>query len=114
MRTGPSQFGAFFDQIVSNPSQYGFTSATNACVNGNQVCATPSTYFFYYGGHPSTAASQIVGNELYQEALVLPEPATLTLFGAALGPLLLGGRGRLAKPRKAQPGSERQGGRLTG
>ena len=101
---GLSQFGQFFDQIVMNPAQNGFTNATDACVNGNQVCATPSTYFFYYGGHPSTAASQIVGNELFQEALALPaagatavpEPATAAMFGMGTIGLLLARRKRQA------------------
>lgn len=90
-----SDFGGFLDQVQANPAQYGLTNATDACVNGNQVCATPSTYFFYYGGHPSAATSVIVGQDLYQEALALPtatavpEPPTLALFGLALGSLAL-------------------------
>lgn len=90
-----SNFGGFLDQVQANPGQYGLTNATDACVNGNQVCATPGTYFFYYGGHPSAATSVIVGQDLYQEALALPaatavpEPTTLSLFGLALGGLAL-------------------------
>ena len=70
---GISQFGHFYDQIVANPSQYGFTNATDACVVGDKVCATPNTYVFYYGGHPSTAAAKLVGDALYHEALALSD-----------------------------------------
>ena len=88
---GLSQFGQFFDQIVANPSQYGFTNATDACVNGNQVCATPDSYFFYYGGHPSTAASRIVGEDLFQESLALPEAAATAVPEPATAALLAAG-----------------------
>lgn len=97
---GLSAYGQFFDQIVSNPSQYGFTNATDPCVRGNQVCATPDTYFFYYGGHPSTAASRIVGSELAQEALAVPEPASAAVFAAGLAGVALIRRRTAAGARK--------------
>jgi len=105
--TSLSGFGQFLDQIQANPSQYGLTNATDPCVNGNRVCATPSTYFFYYGGHPSNATSQIVGYDLYQEALALPEPATVpepataALLGTGVGFLFLTRRKRYSTSSRA-------------
>jgi phospholipase/lecithinase/hemolysin len=68
-----SQWGAFFDMILENPSKYGFTDVTNQCA-GRSIfnqdttpCATPATHFYYHEAHPSTAASKVVGDMLYDE-----------------------------------------------
>ncbi|MBB5063465.1 SGNH/GDSL hydrolase family protein [Granulicella mallensis] len=70
-----SQWGAFFDVILENPSKYGFTDVTNQCA-GRSIfnedttpCATPATHFYYHEAHPSTAASKVVGDMLYDELM---------------------------------------------
>ena len=70
---GLSNWGPDYDNIISNPSTYGFTNVTDACL-GNSACTDPSKYFYYYNSHPSDAAHHIVGDELYQEVLGLPTP----------------------------------------
>lgn len=68
-----SQWGAFFDAVMDNPSKYGITDTTNQCA-GREIfeedatpCASPATHFYYHKGHPSTAVHKIVGNMLYAE-----------------------------------------------
>ena len=74
-----SNWGPDYDQILTNPEQYGITNTTDPCDNlsappGTPVCSTPNQYFYYYNSHPSDASHQIVGGELYQEVLGLPSP----------------------------------------
>ncbi len=84
-----SNWGPDYDQILSNPSAYGFTNATSPCLNGTTACATPDQYFYYFNGHPSAAAHRIVGNELVAEAEAIPEPISVSLLGAGLIPTVL-------------------------
>ncbi len=76
IRIANSNWGLFFDQVITHPAQYGLTNTTDACAgqptlgpNPAPVCASPSTYFYYYTAHPSTAAHHAVGDLLYTEAL---------------------------------------------
>lgn len=75
IRIASSRWGAFFDEVITNPAKYGLTDTTSACAQRAfrgeqiQVCASPDTYFFYHDGHPSTAAHRAVGEMLYQEAI---------------------------------------------
>jgi phospholipase/lecithinase/hemolysin len=68
-----SQWGAFFDAVMDNPSKYGITDTTNQCA-GRAIfdeditpCASPATHFYYHKGHPSTAVHKAVGDMLYEE-----------------------------------------------
>ena len=75
IRIATSDWGPFFDQVITHPAQYGLTNTTDACaglptLSGNQPhCATPQTWFYYYSAHPSTAAHRAVGEMLFREAL---------------------------------------------
>lgn len=70
-----SQWGHFFDQVITHPADYGLTNVTDQCagraLRNEDVtpCATPQTYFFYHPGHPSAATHKVVGDMLYQEAV---------------------------------------------
>jgi phospholipase/lecithinase/hemolysin len=70
-----SNWGGFFDEVITNPGKYGLTNTTDKCAGralrdeDTTPCATPATYFFYHEGHPSTAAHKVVGDMLYDEAV---------------------------------------------
>jgi len=70
-----SQWGSFFDEVITNPAKYGLTDTTSACAQRAfrgeqiQVCSSPETHFYYHESHPSTAAHRAVGDMLYQEAI---------------------------------------------
>lgn len=81
-----TNWGPDYDDIITNPSRYGITNTTDACLN-NSACTNPNAYFYYFNSHPSDASHRIVGNELYQEALAIrpvPEPMSLTLLCTGL------------------------------
>ena len=92
-----SNWGPFYDDIILNPSKYGFTNVTDLCAGraifgeDTTPCATPDTYFYYHASHPSTDAHRVVGDELYQEILAqtqpVPEPETMVLFASSLASL---------------------------
>jgi len=76
IRIANSDWGPFLDQVITHPAQYGFTDTTSPCAESLPLhhqnplaCASPSTHFYYYEAHPSTAAHRAVGNMLYTEAL---------------------------------------------
>jgi phospholipase/lecithinase/hemolysin len=75
IRIANSNWGPFFDEVISNPAKYGLTDTTHPCAGrfihheDTTPCASPATHFFYHDGHPSTAAHRAVGDLLYQEAL---------------------------------------------
>ena len=85
-----TNWGPDYDDIISNPSKYGITNATDPCYDiptQKQTCSNPNSYFYYFIAHPSDASHRIVGNELYQEALAIrpvPEPMSLTLLCTGL------------------------------
>lgn len=80
-----SNWGPDYDDILTNPANYGITNTTTACA-GPPVCATPDTYFYYVNSHPSDASHHIVGNEIFTEVLGLaaptavPEPSTWAMM----------------------------------
>lgn len=50
------------DTIVANPGAFGLTNVTDACFNGVSVCATPGTYFYFDGVHPTARGHQILAS----------------------------------------------------
>lgn len=75
LRIANSQWGPFFDEVLTNPAKYGFADSTTQCAersfNGQpeKACSNPETHFYYHDSHPSTAAHRFVGQMLYQEAI---------------------------------------------
>ena len=70
-----SQWGPYFDEVISHPAKYGLTDTTNRCAGrtlfheDSTPCASPETHFYYHEGHPSTAVHKAVGDLLYSEAM---------------------------------------------
>ena len=55
------------DQIVANPSAFGFKNVTSPCFSGNfstagSVCADPNKFLFWDGEHPTAAADALTAN----------------------------------------------------
>jgi len=68
-----SNWGPYFDEVLRNPSAYGIRNTTDKCA-GRTIfdedatpCASPSTFYYYHAGHPSTAVHRAVGAKLYEE-----------------------------------------------
>lgn len=70
-----NRFGEYIDDILDHPARYGITETSKACAGralfeeDTTPCATPDTYFYYHGSHPSTAVNKIVGDKLYMEII---------------------------------------------
>lgn len=68
-----SRWGQFFDDVIANPANYGITETTKACAGraifdeDTTPCATPSAYYYYHAGHPSTAVHKAVGEKLWRD-----------------------------------------------
>jgi len=75
MRIANSQWGSFFDEVITNPAKFGLADTATPCSDrpfGPQkiaTCSNPDAHFFYHEGHPSTAAHRAVGELLYREAI---------------------------------------------
>jgi outer membrane lipase/esterase len=46
--------------LANNPGAFGLTNAKDACFNGVTVCATPGTYLYWDGVHPTAAGHQLL------------------------------------------------------
>jgi phospholipase/lecithinase/hemolysin len=74
---------SLLDGVVANPSKFGFTDVTDACLVGTTPCATPNSYLFWDGQHPTAAGQALVA----EDALALvaaPEPSSLSLLAVGL------------------------------
>jgi phospholipase/lecithinase/hemolysin len=75
---------SLLDAAVADPAAFGFTDVTDRCylgplTGGGTVCATPATYLFWDGEHPTAAGHAAVARAALAE---LPEPSTLALLAA--------------------------------
>jgi Phospholipase/lecithinase/hemolysin len=48
------------EAIAANPGAFGLTNVTNTCLVGVTVCATPDTYMFWDGVHPTAKGHQLL------------------------------------------------------
>ena len=75
IRIANSQWGSFFDEVITNPAKYGLTDTAQPCSDRPfgprkiTTCTNPDAHFYYHEGHPSTAAHRAVGEMLYREAI---------------------------------------------
>jgi hypothetical protein len=73
LRTYLSQWGALFDLVWRNASDFGFADVVNPCA-GRAVfgedptpAGDPDTHFFYHDSHPSARVHELVGELLATE-----------------------------------------------
>jgi phospholipase/lecithinase/hemolysin len=79
---------AFMRNIYANPSVYGFTNVTDACMQA--ACADPNTYLFWDDFHPTARTHMMISQALAQTAV--PEPSTWLLVSLPLLALPVVGR----------------------
>jgi outer membrane lipase/esterase len=101
-------FGAL-NEIVSDPSQYGFANVSDPCYTGEvdgtalppgnpvppTICADPSQYVFWDYEHPTAAAHLILGDRAL--AVTVPEPPTWSLLLASMALLAFARRPKRAR-----------------
>jgi len=91
---------SFFNDVVANPVNYGFTDAQHACLSSQLVpCANPEQHVFWDGFHPTTQADAVMAAAF---ANAVPEPNTLALLAGSLLALLAANR--QAKRRRLRGG----------
>ncbi len=83
----PFDVAALFGAAIAQPSQYGFTNVTDACLL--TACQTPDTYLFWDDIHPTTAGHERIAEAAATtiSAAGVPEPPTtlgLVTFGALM------------------------------
>ena len=50
------------DTLAGSPGLFGLTNARDACFNGVTVCATPDTYLYWDGVHPTAAGHRLLAS----------------------------------------------------
>lgn len=86
--------------LLANPSQFGFTNTTTACKSGDvgwggKVCSNPNSYVYWDAFHPTARVHSLIGNAALSlvspsfantslEVAAVPEPSTYALFAAGL------------------------------
>jgi phospholipase/lecithinase/hemolysin len=80
------------NNIVANPSQYGFTNVTSPCLVNSTPCANPDQYLFWDGQHPTAAGHALLAQALEQSLEPVPEPNPAILTFSVLGLLAMARR----------------------
>ena len=81
---------SLFNEVLANPTAFGFTDVTSACLSLLPCALDPdrqATTLFWDLDHPTTAAHAVLGRA-FANAVAMPEPGTSLLLGIAL--VLLG------------------------
>jgi cholinesterase len=74
IRIANSNWGPYFDEVITHLDKYGLTDASLTCGDRsvraeNAAACAAATHFYYFAAHPSTAAHKAVGEMLYGEAV---------------------------------------------
>lgn len=56
---------ALYGEAIANPTQFGFTNVTGACVDNLANCTQPDQFLFWDGIHPTAAAHRILADRAY-------------------------------------------------
>lgn len=77
---------ALLNSVLADPSAYGLSNVTSACLTGTTPCADPSSYLFWDDIHPTTAADSILATAFAGAvgAAPTPEPESIVLLGTGL------------------------------
>lgn len=86
--------GSLFNQLLADPSAFGFTNDNTAC-QGNPACTNPNSYIFWDDFHPTTEGDMYVADAAYADLVAAPEPATCAM-------IFLGGCGLLALRKRSR------------
>jgi len=76
---------SLFKRAIANPSEFGLTNVTDACLTQAGVCSNPNEYLFWDDFHPTTGVHELVSEAALSslESKAVPEPT------AGLGMLAL-------------------------
>jgi len=69
-----------FQNVIANPSQYGFTNVTSDALDNGVL--NGQGYLFWDQIHPTTAGDQLIGSLAAQS--VVPEPSSLLMLGTSI------------------------------
>jgi phospholipase/lecithinase/hemolysin len=75
----------FLNNVIANPGSFGITNTNTSCFDGASVCATPDSYVFWDGIHPTAAAAAYLGD--FATAAVVPVPPAAILLASAFAAL---------------------------
>lgn len=87
---------SIFNDVINDPAAFGFENVTDACFGGDlgvggdgTICDNVDAYLFFDGIHPTAAGHALVADFAISaiEAALVPLPAALPMFLAALGAL---------------------------
>lgn len=76
----PLDIYSLFENTYNDPSRYGLTNVTDACLNTNtntntwQICAKPSEYLFWDSFHPTTVTHRAIAGLASTTLASVPEP----------------------------------------
>ncbi len=73
---------SLFNQVVNNPSSFGFDNVTNQCITASSVCGTPDTYLFWDYMHPTTAGHKLIGELAFNTVSPTAAPEPTTMLGS--------------------------------
>ena len=80
---------SLFDRVISAPTEFSLTNATDACLAGLTACPTPNQYLFWDDYHPTAAGHALLANAAYStlQTAAVPEPSSI------LGLMIVGALG---------------------
>lgn len=79
----------FFNNLVQNPTAYGFTNATEACVSLPDACSDPASRVFWDDFHPTTQVHALFAGAVVSQ---VPLPSSIVFFVSGMTGLLFAKR----------------------
>lgn len=89
----------FGSQIAANPGAFGFSDVSNAC--GAIAGANCSSYAYWDGIHPTTAAHRQLAEAVFVATVPVPEPETYALMALGLVAVAWVSRRRAPLPKRS-------------